>query len=77
MDLIDASDYDFALPRRALKALTLGLAVGIAFVPSVRNWYLEQIQIHADHITIEFMSSFGDAPEQAPEGASPNGRPTS
>lgn len=56
MDILDASDYDFLLPRRLRKLLALALIVGIALVPPVKRWYLDQIEHHAKHVTQEFVS---------------------
>lgn len=56
MDIIDANDYDFLLPRRLRRSIALALLVGIAFVPPVKRWYLDQIERHAQHITQEFVS---------------------
>lgn len=56
MDIFDASDYDFLLPRRARKAIGLALIIGVALVPPVRNWYVGQIEHHAEHITREIVS---------------------
>jgi hypothetical protein len=53
VDIFDASDYDFLLSRRTRKRIALALVIGIAFVPSVKSWYLGQIERHAEHITQE------------------------
>jgi hypothetical protein len=59
VDFLDASDYDFLLPRRVRKLLAVGLMVGIAFVPPVQRWWLEQIDTHAQHLTREFVGRLG------------------
>ncbi|MGN6576397.1 MAG: hypothetical protein ACTHKG_11975 [Nocardioides sp.] len=51
MDIFDTSDYDFLLSKRTRKRIALALVIGIAFVPSVKSWYLGQIERHAEHIT--------------------------
>jgi hypothetical protein len=56
MDIFDASDYDFLLPRPLNKFIALSLIVGIAFVPPVKRWYIDQIERHAQHISQEFVS---------------------
>jgi hypothetical protein len=57
VDIFDASDYDFLLPRRVRKAIGLSLMIGIALVPPVRVWYVGQIEHHAEHITREIVST--------------------
>ena len=44
MDVFDASDYRFLLPKRARRLIALALVIGIAFVPSVKSWYIAQIE---------------------------------
>lgn len=56
VDIIDASDYDFLLPRRLRKAVAVVLLVGIAFVPPVQRWWLDQVNHHAEHVTREFVA---------------------
>jgi hypothetical protein len=64
VDFIDATDYDFLLPRRVKKVLAVVLLVGIAFVSPVQRWWLDQIERHADHITREFIAGI-DADDAA------------
>jgi hypothetical protein len=33
--------------------------VGIAFVPPVKRWWLEQIDAHAEHVSREFVATLG------------------
>lgn len=65
VDIIDASDYDFLLPRRFRKLAAFAFVMGVAFVPPVQRWYLSQIEHHAEHVTEEFIASItpsgGDA----------------
>ena len=56
MDIIDSGDYDFLLPRRLRQLVAVALTIGIAFVPPVKRWYLDQIERHAQHITEELVS---------------------
>lgn len=56
MDIFDADECDFLLPRRTRKAIAFAPIIGVAFVPPVKRWYLDQIEPHAQHITREFMS---------------------
>jgi hypothetical protein len=51
MDIFDASDFDFLVPRRVRKTIAVGLLMGLAFVPPVQHWYVDQIQRHAEHLT--------------------------
>lgn len=51
MDIFDASDFDFLLPRSVRKFVALSLLVGVAIVPPVQRWYMGQIEQHAQHIT--------------------------
>lgn len=53
MDIFDVNDYDFVLSKRTRRRIALALVIGIAFVPSVENWYIGQIERHAQHITQE------------------------
>ena len=70
-DIFDGGKYDFLLPRRTRKAIALGLIVGVAFVPPVKRWYLDQIEHHAQHTTREFMSQLtSDTSELPPREAS-------
>lgn len=63
MDIFDASDYDFVLPRRAKRVIAWALLIGVAWVPSVRGWYFEQAQRHAKHVSRELISRiFPSAP---------------
>lgn len=61
MDIFEASDYDFLLSRKAKKAFALILLVGVACVPSIRRWYLDQVEHHAQHISREVMSRLSPA----------------
>ena len=74
MDLFDASDYDFLVPRRARRVIAWALVAGIAFVPPVQRWYLGQIEHHAQHITRDLLSQFIETSE--PEPRDSNDRPT-
>lgn len=56
VDFLDATDYDFLLPRRFKRFLAVGLMVGIAFVPPVQRWWLDQIDAHAEHIAHELVA---------------------
>lgn len=68
VDIIDASDYDFLMPRRWKKRIAAALMVGVAFVPPVQRWWLDQIEQHAEHLTRELVARFlTDVPtEDAP-----------
>lgn len=75
VDFIDATDYDFLLPRRVRRFLAVWLIVGIAFVPPVQRWWLDQIDTHAEHITREFVARF--ASDDAINEEQPNPQPPS
>lgn len=72
VDIIDASDYDFLMPRRWKRRIATVLMVGVAFVPPVQRWWLDQIEGHAEHLTRELDARFvtdvsgEDAPPLAP-----------
>jgi hypothetical protein len=58
VDFIDSTDYDFLLPRRVRQVLAVGLIVGIAWVPPVQRWWIDQINTHAEHVTRELVARF-------------------
>lgn len=58
VDIIDASDYDFLMPRRWKRRIATVLMVGVAFVPPVQRWWLDQIEEHAEHLTRELVARF-------------------
>lgn len=72
VDIIDASDYDFLMLRRLKRRIATALMVGVAFVPPVQRWWIDQIKEHTDHVTREFIARFvadvpgKDAPPLAP-----------
>jgi hypothetical protein len=71
VDIIDASDFDFLLPRGLRKVLVVALLVGVAFVPPVQRWYLGQIEHHAQHLTREISNIvIPDGAKRAPSGTS-------
>ncbi|KQW45064.1 hypothetical protein ASC77_19985 [Nocardioides sp. Root1257] len=53
MDVFDASDFDFLMPRRIRKLLALALMLGIVVVSPVRDWFVGQVERHAEHLTRE------------------------
>ena len=67
MDIFDANNYDFVLSKRTRRRLALALVMGIAFVPSVKSWYVGQIERHAEHITRELQDGLTpDVEEPSP-----------
>lgn len=58
VDIIDASDYDFLMPRQWKRRIATALMVGVACVPPVQRWWIDQIEEHADHVTREFIARF-------------------
>ena len=68
VDLIDASEYDFLLPKRLRRGIAIGLLVGLATVPSVREWFVGQVVLHAQHTAQEIIDDLV-APDL--EGLSP------
>ena len=68
MDIFDASDNDFVLSKRARRRIALALMIGIAFVPSVKSWYIGQIERHAEHISRDVQDHLTpDLAEPSPE----------
>lgn len=53
MDIFDVSDSDILLPRRSRRVVGLALVIGIAFVPAVHQWFLDQVMVHAQHVAAE------------------------
>jgi hypothetical protein len=71
VDIIDASDFDFLLPRRRMKLVVVALIVGVPFVPPVQRWYLGQIEHHAQHLTREISNiDIAEGAKPAPSGSS-------
>lgn len=66
MDIFDASDYDFVLSKRARRRIALALVIGIAFVPSVKSWYMCQIERHAEHISREVQDRLASDLDEPP-----------
>lgn len=55
MDIFDASDFDILLARRVRKVVAMSLIIGLASVPPVQRWYVDQIGQHAQHVTRTFL----------------------
>lgn len=62
VDFIDATDYDFLLPRPLRRFIAFALVAGIAFVPPVQRWWLDQIETHAAHVARDFAARFVSDP---------------
>lgn len=74
MDIFDASDYDFVLSKRARRRIALALVIGIAFVPSVKSWYIGQIERHAEHISREVQDRLTSDLDEPPPEPNPDHR---
>lgn len=49
MDLFDGEPYLPLLPRRLVRVAALGLLIALAFIPPVRQWWIDQAVKHATH----------------------------
>ena len=74
VDISNASDYDFVLSQRARRRIALALVIGIAFVPSVKSWYLGQIERHAEHISREVQDRLASDLDEPPPEPNPDHR---
>ena len=74
MDIFDASDYDFVLSKCARRRIALALVIGIAFVPSVKSWYIGQIERHAEHISREVQDHLTSDLDEPPPELNPDRR---
>lgn len=66
MDIFEASDFDFLLPKRTRKWIAVALMSGVALLPPVRDWYTGQIEHHAQHITREIQDRLATQVSDAP-----------
>jgi hypothetical protein len=56
MSVFDAEPYLGLLPRKVTRALAWGvLAFALLFPTTFQQWYMGQIQDHADHLTKQFL----------------------
>jgi len=56
MNVFDAEPYIGLLPWKVTRALAWGvLAFALLFPSTFQQWYMAQVQDHADHLTNQFL----------------------
>jgi hypothetical protein len=61
MDLFDFTDYLPLLSRRVRDAIVVAVAVGVVFVPPVREWFAGQLMQHAGDVSRKFREAIQPA----------------
>lgn len=65
MNVFDVLDNLDLLPKRLAGTLALVAIVGIAYVPPIRNFYLEQARLRGDEIARVIMKAWPEPPAKA------------
>lgn len=65
MDAFDLSAYSDLVPRRVRKFVAVAFIVAMAFLPPVREWYVQQAMLHGEDVAKEIVRHFDFAPSPA------------
>jgi hypothetical protein len=67
MDVFDAADFRGLLPKKLLRRIGIAI-LGFALLAPARfhDWYLEQAQQHAEHLTETFVDLIIPAGDDSP-----------
>ena len=66
MNLIDVINNLDLLPKGLRRALALALLVGIAYVPPVRDLYLDQARMRGEQVARVITTAWAEAPAPRP-----------
>jgi hypothetical protein len=72
VDIFDGEAYLPLVPRRLKKVAALAALIALAFIPPVRQWWIDQAMQHATH---EIQPLINDLLRQSPPLPSHSGSP--
>jgi hypothetical protein len=72
MDVFDGEPYLGLIPRGLVRALGWAAVLALAFVPQVRQWWIDQAEQHVLHEMQPLINELVKPATAAPEGPTPS-----